>query len=173
MFLSPAAAVDHLRLAPGVRVGDFGCGPGEHALLIARRLGARGAVYAFERHPDSVAALARRRASENLQNLFPLQTNLDSGIPLKDGLLDAALVSNTLHALQARERFVSELSRVLNHAGCVLVVDWAHSFGNMGPPEGAVVYPADAVRLFRAHGFTVGDMLPAGTHHFAFIAAKP
>jgi hypothetical protein len=42
----------------------------------------------------------------------------------------------------------------------------------MGPAPEKAVAPAEAARLFESAGFTIGDMMPAGTHHFAFIATR-
>lgn len=156
----------------GDRVGDFGFGTGAYTRAIHARLGQEGSVYAFEVFPPHVDALHRECVSANARNLFPLYADLNSSIPLQDSFLHTSIVANTLHALTRRERFLSELHRVLRPKGRVLFVDWASSFKNIGPSEEAVISPGDAVRLFKAHGFGTGDMLPAGTHHYAFIATK-
>jgi len=40
----------------------------------------------------------------------------------------------------------------------------------MGPARSMVIAPADAVPIVRGAGFSVGSMLPAGTHQYAFVA---
>ena len=172
MFLSPLQIVRELPVQPGMRVGDFGSGTGEHSVLLSERLGGEGAIYAFELNTDSVESLARECARKNIENLFSMCVDLNQHLPLKDRLLHCALVANTLHALQERERFVDELHRVLSEDGRVLFVDWANSFKNMGPRNEDVIAPPEAVRLFESRGFRVGAMLPAGSHHYAFVATK-
>jgi len=157
---------------PGARVADFGSGTGEHALLLSERIGEDGAVYAFDINAGHVESLVREKTRRSLSNLLSLGADLNEGVPLKSGVLSAALVSNTLHALSKREVFMRELNRVLSLNAPVMFVDWIHSFKDMGPAETRVVYPSDAVHLFEANGFSVGKMLPAGTHHYAFIARK-
>lgn len=172
MFLTPTQAVDRLPLSSSARVADFGSGSGRHALLLSNRLGESGAVYALDIDDGHVESLAREKTYRGLSNLFSLRADLNESVPLRDGMLDAALVSNTLHALRKRDAFMRELNRVLAAGAAVMFVDWVHSFKDMGPAESDVVYPSDGVRLFESHGFAVGSMLPAGSHHYAFVATK-
>jgi len=170
MFLSPAQVVSQFPVVSGARVADFGSGMGEHSLLLSERIGEDGTVYAFDLSHAALDRLNQERVRRGAANLFTLHADLNQHIPLSDGLLTTALVSNTLYALKDRERFLEELRRVLAPRAATLVVDWAASFKNMGPSAEEVVSPAEAVRLFRSHGFVPGGMLPAGTHHYAFIA---
>lgn len=172
MFLSPFQVVNQLPVRPGMRVGDFGSGNGQHALLLSERLEGEGAVYAFDLNERGVETLARERLQKNINDLFTMCVDLNKHLPLKDALLHCALVSNTMYALQERDIFLAELNRVLKNKGKVFFVDWASSFKNMGPCDEEVIGPNEAVKLFEKHGFSVGNMLPAGTHHYAFIATK-
>ena len=167
MFLDPFEVLSHLPLRSGSRVGDFGAGAGVYAYALAEQL-PDGSVYALEALPLHVEAMRKK----NLKNLYPLIADLNAHIPLKDALLDAAVIANTLHALRDRERFLGELARVMAPRAPVLIVDWMDSFKNMGPRGEDIVAPNDAVRLFESRGFAAGAMLPAGSHHYAFIATK-
>ena len=82
-------------------------------------------------------------------------------------------MSNLLHAIPERGRFVSELKRVIAPKGRALVVDWKDSYENMGPTTESVLPLQDALGLFENSGFTLGKVLPAGLHHYAFVATLP
>lgn len=172
-FLSPLQILDYMPLRSGDSVGDFGAGQGAYAHALLEKLGKEGAVYAFDIYEPHIESLHKARVQQKLDNLFSLCVDLNSHLPLKDAILHCSLVVNTLHALSDRGQFLSELNRVTKSGGHVLVSDWMHSFNNLGPAEEAVVTPGDAVRLFQSNGFSVGEMIPAGTHHWAFIATKP
>lgn len=172
MFLHPGRVIDHLTVRRGSRVGDFGAGRGEYTFLLSPSVGSEGAVYAFDVAPEVTLRLYKERAKGTHNNIFTLCVDLNESIPLKDSLLDHAVVANTFYALSKRDRFLDELHRTLVPKGSVLFVDWLSSFKNMGPREEEVIGPSEAVQLFRAHGFQVGGMVPAGTHHFAFVATK-
>lgn len=156
----------------GDKVGDFGAGQGLYTRALLQKLGTEGAVYAFDVFEPHVEALHKERIREARENLFSLCVDLNQHLPLRDAILHCSLLTNTLHALSDRSHFLSELHRVTRPGGRVLMVDWASSFKGLGPADDAVVTPGEAVRLFRAHGFSVGEMLPAGTHHYAFVATK-
>ena len=173
MFLSPVQILDRMPVRAGDQVGDFGVGQGEYSRALLEKLGSEGAVYAFDIYEPHIESLHKARVKQKINNLFSLCVDLNSHLPLKDAILHCSLVVNTLHALNDRVQFLSELNRVTKPGGHVLVSDWMHSFNNLGPAEDAVIAPGDAVRLLQAQGFTVGEMIPAGTHHWAFIATKP
>ena len=172
MFLSPTDVVTYLPVSRGMRVADFGAGSGVCTDALLAKLEREGALYAFDIMPGHVEALHKKAVREHVANLFPLRADLNVRIPLKDALLNTSLVVNVLHAIKDRTRFLSELNRVSVRGASALIVEWASSFKNTGPVEEAVIDPGSAVRLFKAHGFRVGEMLPAGTHHYAFIATK-
>lgn len=169
MFLNPSSVLEHLPFARHSFVGDFGAGSGHFTFEAAKRLNDRGSVYALEAFRPSVDAILSE-ANRRGVRVHALVADLDTHIPLRDNLLSAGIVANTLHHLKNREQFVRELARVIEPKGKVLVVDWVSSFRNMGPHEDAVVLPGEAAHLFRNAGFSVSPMLPAGTHHYAFIA---
>lgn len=171
MFLNPTEILSHLPFTAHARVADFGSGAGHYAFALGERLGAEGRVYALDVFAPALDAI-RRKGEEYAPEFHTLHADLNEHIPLKDELLHGAVVANLLHQLTERERFVNEVARVLESGGTVLVVDWVASFKHMGPHPDAVLTPGDAVRLFRNAGFTTSDMLPAGTHHFAFLAKK-
>lgn len=171
MFLSPIQILRSLPLPPKAKVGDFGTGAGHYALALAERIGLGGAVYAIDALGPGFDSL-KREAARHHASFYTLESDLNEHIPLRNGLLNAAVVSNILHQVSERKYFVSELARVIAPGGAALVVDWAGSFKNMGPPESAVLSPGEAAELFKSAGFKTGDMLPAGTHHFAFIATR-
>jgi ubiquinone/menaquinone biosynthesis C-methylase UbiE len=169
VFVSPLQLLDRVSLPTGSRVGDFGSGAGHYALEVARRLGSESTVYALDPYAPLMDRV-RREAQNTGATFFSLESDLNTHIPLKTNLLNVAIVANTLFYITNREKFVSELARVVEPRGQILVVDWMGSFHNMGPVPDSVVTPSEASDLFKRFGFEVGEMMPAGTHHFAFIA---
>jgi len=172
MFLKPEDVLARVGCRSGMRVGDFGAGVGAYALPLLDRIGNEGVVYAVDTTVENLECIRRECIEKNKHNLFPLRADLNDRLPLKDDLLHLALVVNTLHAIKNKDAFLSEVHRVLRPGGKVLVLDWVSSFNNTGPCEEDVISPGDASRMIRAHGFGKEEVLPAGTHHFAFLAQK-
>ncbi len=174
LLASPSDMLRHVRVMPGMKIADFGAGSGAYASVLLDKIGDEGQVYALDALPQSLESIRRAALSRN-KRCMTVCTDFEDELPLRDNLLDLAVVANTLHGVdpQRRPHFVSELHRVVVPGGQVLVLDWAGSFENMGPPAPLVMTPIDAVRLFRSQGFETSTMLPAGTHHYAFVATEP
>lgn len=174
MIADPRDMLKHVRVMPGMRVADFGAGSGAYSSLLLDKIGLEGQVYALDALPQSLESL-RREALTKGKRCMTVCTEFENELPMRDNLFDVAILANTLHGVdpQRRPDFVSELHRVVVPGGQVLVLDWAGSFENMGPPQSLVISPVDAVRLFRSQGFETSTMLPAGTHHYAFVATEP
>lgn len=171
MFLNPKSILENVKIAHGARVADFGTGAGHFALLASERLNGGGVVYAIDAYRPLLDSLRRESARRSL-SIHTIESDLNVHIPLQDNLLSLGIAANILHQLKNKKRFAEELVRVIAPSGEVLVADWVSSFKNMGPHEDAVITPSEAVALFEEVGFSVGTLLPAGTHHFAFVARK-
>jgi ubiquinone/menaquinone biosynthesis C-methylase UbiE len=169
MFLEPEGILKYLTIPFGGKVGDFGAGAGHFSRAAMSRLSGGGAVYALDAFSGALENMMRDLSRPNTR-LYTLQADLNEHIPLKTDLLHAGIAANILHQIGNKQRFAEEVKRVIAPNGEVLVIDWISSFKNMGPVPSAVVTPAEAAALFKQAGFSVGDMLPAGGHHFAFIA---
>lgn len=174
LLATPSDMLQHVRVMPGMRVADFGAGAGAYSSVLLDRVGDEGQVYALDPLPQVLESI-RRQSLKSGKRCMTVCVDFESSLPMRDNLIDLAVVANTLHAVDPtrRQDFVHELSRVVVPGGEVLFVDWADSFKNMGPPAPLIVAPVDAVRLFRTAGFTTSNMLPAGTHHYAFVGTLP
>ena len=171
VFLTPKEVLDHISVPYGAKVGDFGTGAGHYALGIIDRVGSGATVYALDAFPPALSRVEKLAQKRGVK-IYTVESDFNRHIPLQDNLLHLAILGNVLHQIRERERFVLELLRVLSPGGRTLIVDWASSFKNMGPTDDMVITPSEAVRLFRSAGFDTGEMLPAGTHHYAFVATK-
>ena len=124
--------VELARVAPGESVLDVGCGTGTLAIAAKRRVGPTGMVRGVDASPEMLARARRKAAKAGLDIGF--ETARAESLPFADASLDVVLATLMLHHLPAetRERFVSEVHRVLRPGGRVLAVDFeppAHGHG--------------------------------------------
>jgi ArsR family transcriptional regulator len=114
-------AIGHLalRLTPAIDIADLGAGEGLVSQLLARR--ARR-VWCIDNSPRMVEVgtdLARRNGLENLSyKLGDIER-----VPLPEGSVDLAILSQALHHAQRPEVAVAEAFRILRPGGQVLVLD--------------------------------------------------
>lgn len=167
-FVVPEKAVTHFHLREGDKVGDFGAGSGFFEKALSRAVGRTGMVYAFEIQKPLVERIAALARSEHLDNVTVLWCDLETPgkCVLKDGLLDAGVLSNALFQFDDKAVALDEMRHLLRPGGKLLVIDWSESFGGMGPQSTAVVREPDARVLIEQHGFQFERDFPAGAHHY-------
>ena len=106
-------------LMPPLEVADLGCGEGYLTIETARW--ARH-VTAVDQSSDVLArakALARRRKVTNIT----WKRGSIERVPLKDGVVDLALLSQALHHADDPARVLAEARRILKPGGRLLVLD--------------------------------------------------
>src|SRR5436189_1533737 len=106
-------------LMPELKVADLGCGEG-YLTIEAARWARR--VIAVDRSTavlDRAKALARRR---RIANVIWKKGELEK-LPMRDGAVDVAMLSQALHHAQNPARAVAEAVRVTAPGGRVLVLD--------------------------------------------------
>lgn len=173
-FSDPDKNIEQFELQSGARVADFGVGTGFYALAASRRVGSAGRVYCLDIQKDLLARLQESAARFKLDNIEVVWADLEEigGSKLADLSLDAVIVANLLFQIEKKDDFVKEIRRVLKPGGKVLLVDWAGSFGGIGPTEANVVSKGSAVSLFEENGFKVEKEIEAGAHHWGVILKK-
>ncbi len=173
-FLNPTRALRAAKLRDGERVADCGVGSGFFTRAAARLVGGKGLVWAVDVHQDMLSRVKKLSLEEGLHNVEVVHGNVErsGGSHLPDDNFDVVIISNLLFGVEHKDAVVKEARRVLRKSGRAVVIDWSDSFSGMGPHPDHVVTADHAQTLFELGGFTVGDTLPAGTHHWGFIARK-
>jgi ubiquinone/menaquinone biosynthesis C-methylase UbiE len=172
--MDPRAIITHLHLHSGDVIADFGAGVGHYLGALSNAVGGEGKVYACEIQKMLVERLTKRIHEERLLNTHALWCDLEAkgGTKLRDGLLDAGLLINTLFQIENKVASLTEIGRVIRKGGKLIVVDWSDSFGGMGPQPAHVLKEADTRALLEANGFTFERDFPAADHHYGLVFSK-
>jgi len=115
-FTGIGAPLFDARLAPGERVLDLGCGAGLDSVLMARRVGPEGHVYAVDLAAGMVAAARQAVAEEDLRHVTVLQAPAER-LPLPNGCVDVAVVNGLFNLTPDKSAVMSELARVIRPGG--------------------------------------------------------
>ena len=173
-FSTPKDNVLQLGLREGMKVADFGAGTGHYARAAAAIVGHSGRVYAIDVQEDVLKHL-KLNTHAHAGAIETVWGNIESygGTGLREHSVDAVILANILFQLEDRAAALQEVKRVLKPGGKLLVIDWAGSYGGMGPDAAQVVTEHEAEALFIEGGFHKMKSLRAGPHHYGIIFTAP
>lgn len=171
MFSNPENNVSQLGLQEGARVADFGAGTGLYSRALSSKVGEKGQVYAVEVQKDLVKKLESELRHWGISNVDCIWGDIEKlhGTKIADRTMDAVILSNVLFQVEDKLGLIEEVKRVLKKGGQVLLVDWADSFGGMGPSLDHVVKKEEASSLFEKRGLHFVRDIVVSPHHYGII----
>lgn len=174
-FSSPHENVLQLGLREGMKVGDFGAGSGHYARVAAAIVGHSGRVYAIDVQENVLKHLKLNTHDRHQSIIDTIWGDIEKpgGSHLRDSSLDAIILANTFFQIENRFALLSEMKRVLKSGGKFMLVDWAGSYGGMGPSPEKVVSEHDAEAFFINGGFHKVKSFRAGPHHYGVVFTAP
>ncbi|MEK7114228.1 MAG: methyltransferase domain-containing protein [Patescibacteria group bacterium] len=174
-FSSPKENVLQLGLREGMKVGDFGAGSGHYARAAASIVGHGGKVYAIDVQEDILKhmKLNTREHHQNIINTIWGDIEKPGGTHLRAASLDAVILADTLFQIENRFGLLGEIQRVSKPGGKLMVVDWAGSYGGIGPVPEKVVSEHETEDFFINGGFHKVKSFRAGPHHYGILFTAP
>ena len=147
----PRQVIEALALKSDAQVADIGAGTGYFAVRLASVL-PKGRVYAVDIEPGMVNYLGKRAEREKLANLVALKGDAE-GVRLPEKV-DLALVVDTYHHIEERERYFEKLKRSLKPGGRVAIIDFRLE-ARAGPPKHTRIAPERVKSELAAAGYTL------------------
>lgn len=174
-FADPRENVLLIGLREGMKVGDLGAGSGHYALAAAAAVGDTGRVYAIDVQEEVVRHIKDAAERARLTNVETIWGDIErpGGTRLRDGTLDAAILSNVMFQIEHHDSALTEVKRIVTPGGKVLVIDWAGSYGHLGPHPSHIVTESDAETRFIGAGFHKVKSFRAGPHHYGILFTTP
>jgi ubiquinone/menaquinone biosynthesis C-methylase UbiE len=174
-FSTPKENILQLGLREGMRVGEFGAGSGHYARAIAAIVGHSGKVYAVDVQEDLLKHIKLNTHEHHHRLIETVWGDIEKigGSHLRDASLDAVILANTFFQIENRFGVLGEIKRVLKPGGKLMVIDWAGSYGGMGPSPSKVVSEHDAEAFFINGGFHKVKAFRAGPHHYGIVFTAP
>lgn len=120
---APEAAIESLKIKPGMYVADVGAGTGYFSIRMAKKVGPTGRVYANDVQPEMLARLQDRVEKEKLTNVETvLGTQTDPKLPA--GKLDMILMVDVYHEFSQPQRMLQEMKKALKPDGRLILVEY-------------------------------------------------
>src|SRR5262249_14259495 len=119
----PEAMLDALKIPRGAAVADVGAGAGYHSIRLARRVGARGTVYATDVQPEMLRMLRTNARTAGVTNIKVIRcTHADPGLPKES--VDLILTVDVYHECSDPEATLQGLRRALKPRGRLVLVEF-------------------------------------------------
>jgi ubiquinone/menaquinone biosynthesis C-methylase UbiE len=174
MFSDPENNVKQFALSPGMMVADFGAGSGFYSFAASKAVAPDGRVFAIDIQKDLLEKLKNGARQNHLSNIDIVWADLEhlGGTKMRENSIDAVLACNIFFQVKNKDSFCLEIKRILRPNGRVLVVDWAGSFGGIGPVEADIISKMQMTSFFQDHGFNLDREISAGSEHYGLIFRK-
>jgi ubiquinone/menaquinone biosynthesis C-methylase UbiE len=121
LFHPPDRILLETGMRSGMKVLDYGCGPGSFSIAAARLVGRKGLVFALDINPLAIASVKRSARMLGMDNVRPLPgSSLDD---LPEGKIDIALLYDVLHEIAEPAALLNKIHKVLKPGGLLSVRD--------------------------------------------------
>lgn len=127
----PEKVVEHLMIKPGNVIADIGSGSGYFSVLLAKKTGSRGTVYAVDNDSEMIAYLEKRVIDEGHANIRPVLAKTDDPL-LPKGAVDLVFICNTYMFIEKRVQYLTRLKGNLKSDGRLAII----SYNRVDTPEG-------------------------------------
>jgi ubiquinone/menaquinone biosynthesis C-methylase UbiE len=118
---SARAILQYLDVRPGMKVLDFGCGPGRLTIPAAKQVGPEGEVTAFDVQPGMLQRTQAKAQAACLNNIRYLQAGPDA--QLAGNHYDRALLVTVLGEIPDRATALTEIFAALKPGGVLSVTE--------------------------------------------------
>ena len=118
----PEKVMEVTGVKPGMVIGEVGAGHGYFTFWLSKGVGEGGKVYANDIDRSALAAIERRRESENVSNIETvLGTVEDPRFPA--GALDMVFMVNAFHDLEKPVELLANLRPALKPGATIVIMD--------------------------------------------------
>jgi predicted methyltransferase len=112
----PEEIMKKLAIKPGSKVADIGCHEGYFTLKLAKVVGDQGRVYAVDVSRDKIEKLKRHLEDRTITNVNAIVGERDNP-RLPTGALDAVLIVDTYHEMDAHQEILKSIKSSLKPKG--------------------------------------------------------
>lgn len=149
-----------LGIAPGKSAADIGAGSGWFTVRAAKRVGAKGEIFAVDINPEAVTYIENRAHTEGLENVKAIHSEPDDPA-LPPGSVDAVLMLKTYHEVAHPVALMRNLRKALRADAKVGIIDRNGNGEDHGISKDVVIREAKEAgyRLLKQYDFVKADKM--------------
>jgi ubiquinone/menaquinone biosynthesis C-methylase UbiE len=140
-----------IKVEPGMVIGEIGAGRGELAVLMAKRVGPEGHVYANEIDTKRIEDIRNLCEEEKVKNLTTILGEVQNPL-FPEGVVDLVVMVEVLHHIQdPLPILAATLERIKSGASMIVIEPDINQEG--GKKGGCYIDPGETRKLFERAGF--------------------
>jgi ubiquinone/menaquinone biosynthesis C-methylase UbiE len=151
-LLPPGKMLIDLGLKEGYTVLDIGAGIGYFTIPASKIVGEKGKVIAVDTSEEMIEELKHRVSSAHMKNIEIVKSEeYDFGIT--NGAVDFALLSQVLHEIDNKKRFLLKVHEILKASGEIALIEWERDETAFGPPIEHRIDRTELIKMLDEIGF--------------------
>jgi len=150
---------------------DVGCGDGFFSILAAKRIGAKGVVYAVDADGSAIQRLKVKAKVEGLRNIIA-EVGMAEETVFCTKCADFVFYSMVLHDFSDPGKVLKNAKQMMKAEGLLANLDWKKQEMSFGPPAKIRFSEAQASNLIKSAGFEIENVTSVGNYHYV-VTAKP
>ena len=116
----PTKVVDWIGIQEGIHILEIGPGPGTFTIEAAKRVGAKGKVFAIDIQPTIVSKLNHRLQRDKITNVMAKVASAYE-LPFSNNTFDRVFMIAVLAEIPDKKKTLVEIKRVLKHSGLLAI----------------------------------------------------
>lgn len=142
---------------------DVGCGIGYFTIPAARLLRSNRAI-GIDIIPEMID-IAKIKATD-IDNI-EFKVSGEYSFPVDNNSMKYVLISNVIHEIEDKIKYLNEVKRVLKENGYFLIIDWEKREMKMGPPVYERISKDEMIELCEKEGFITIESIEASPNHYS------
>ncbi len=151
---NPDLAVDLLELKPGMTVADIGAGSGYYSVLMAKKVGSTGKVYANDIQPQMLQLIEKKK----VENVVTVLGVVDDP-KLPKGCCDLLLMVDVYHELSEPQKMLRKMREELKPDGRLVLIEFRKEDPNVPIKQEHKMTVAVAKLEVEAEGFKLDSVI--------------
>jgi ubiquinone/menaquinone biosynthesis C-methylase UbiE len=156
-------------LQSGMVFVDVGCGDGFFSILAAKKVGAKGKVYAVDVDASAIEKLKAKAKAAGLSNIESKAGRAEDTV-FCVSCADFVFYSMDLHDFDEPAKVLLNAQQMLKSSGRLIDLDWKKTDMPFGPPASIRFSGEKTSGLIEAAGFKETEVRSAGPYHYLVTA---
>jgi ubiquinone/menaquinone biosynthesis C-methylase UbiE len=141
---------------------DVGCGIGYFTIPAAMLLKSNRAI-GIDIIPEMID-IAKIKATD-IDNI-EFKVSGEYSFPVENNSMKYVFISNVIHEIEDKIKYLYEVKRVLKEDGYFLIIDWEKREMKMGPPVYERISKDEMIELCEKAGFITIESIEASPNHY-------